>query len=70
LYAKSGEKEARDGGVERWDLPVLIFCGRAKVTLGGAKAVSGGKNAIRGIKKDGGWYILNPAGEYKMEIPA
>jgi hypothetical protein len=28
-----------------------------------------GKNATRGIKKDGGWYILNRAGESKMEIP-
>jgi hypothetical protein len=34
-----------------WDLPVLIFCGEAKVTLAGAKAASLEKNAAPGNKK-------------------
>jgi len=41
-YSKSGKKEARDGGAcmevpKSWNLPVLMFYGRAKVALGGCE---------------------------------
>jgi hypothetical protein len=51
-----------------WDWSVLMFCGRAKVTLGGAKAAADKKCNSHGQKWRSGC-ILTRAEEPKMEIP-
>jgi hypothetical protein len=53
-----------------WDLPVLIFHGKAKLTLGGCRRGLPRKKYNSREQKEGGRYILNRAGEFKMEIPA
>jgi len=78
LVAKSKEKEG-DGRrvrmeLERRDLPVLMFCGWAKVRLADRRRLAEAKNCSQNCKsegsKEGGWVYTDQEPEARMEFPA